>query len=319
MAIGKLTEVDIRDLWKHEQYDFSGWLAQDDNIEYLNDILGITLTDIEKEKSVGTFRCDIVAKAANTDVDTDITVIIENQLEPSNHEHLGKIITYASGLNAKYIVWIVEQAREEHRSAIEWLNNVTDPDINFFLIEIHAYRIGNSEPAPKFEIIEEPNGFRKNTKTIGISSELTKTQTDYFEFWNEFNDFLDRNGKPFKPRKAGVRHYYEVSIGVSKATARIYITLDKKNKIGIELYISDNKELFDFLYEHKEEIEGQLTFDFDWQRLDNKKACRIKHWFGELNFDNHSNYDELMLETVEKVKAMKKVFIKYIKAAEQEV
>ena len=115
MNIGKLKEVDIRNLWKHEQYDFSEWLSHDENIEELNDILGLTLTDVSKEVYVGSYRCDLVA----IDESTGIKVIIENQLESSNHDHLGKIITYASGLNAQVVVWIVTHAKEEHKSAIE--------------------------------------------------------------------------------------------------------------------------------------------------------------------------------------------------------
>lgn len=115
MNIGKLEEIDIRELWRHEQYNFSNWLAKPENISYLNNILGLTLVDINKEMYVGSYRCDIVAK----DETNDTKVIIENQLEVSNHEHLGKIITYASGLDAKVIVWIVKKATEEHRSAIE--------------------------------------------------------------------------------------------------------------------------------------------------------------------------------------------------------
>ncbi len=129
MEIGKLKEVELRNLWKHEQYDFSEWLSQNENIELLNDILGLTLTDISKEVYVGSYRCDLVA----VDESSGIKVIIENQLESSNHEHLGKIITYASGLDAQVVVWIVKNAKEEHRSAIEWLNNNTNSDINFFL------------------------------------------------------------------------------------------------------------------------------------------------------------------------------------------
>ena len=146
MEIGKLKEVELRNLWKHEQYDFSEWLSQNENIELLNDILGLTLTDISKEVYVGSYRCDLVA----VDESSGIKVIIENQLESSNHEHLGKIITYASGLDAQVVVWIVKNAKEEHRSAIEWLNNNTNSDINFFLIELHAYKIGDSLPAPYF-------------------------------------------------------------------------------------------------------------------------------------------------------------------------
>ena len=135
--LGTLTEVSVREIWKHEQYDFSEWLSKDENITLIDDILGLSLIDIKKEVNVGSYRCDILA----SDETTGTKVIIENQLEPSNHDHLGKIITYASGLGAKIIVWVVTEAREEHRSAIEWLNNNTVKDIGFFLLEfIHKMR-----------------------------------------------------------------------------------------------------------------------------------------------------------------------------------
>ena len=307
MILGKLTEVDIRELWEHEQYDFSEWLSQEQNIEYLNEILGLSLTDIKKEVFVGAYRCDLVAK----DEMSDTTIIIENQLECSDHNHLGKIITYASGLNAKVIVWIVKEAREEHRSAIEWLNNITDPDLNFFLIEIHAYKIGNSVPAPKFEVIEEPNGYRKNTKVGNVLSEPSKILQEHLMFWNQFNDVVIANNSPFNAKKATNRHYYNIHIGTSKAKISICL-YDKKSQIGVELYIFDDKDLYDGLYACKDEIERELQFELDWQRLDNKKASRIKHYINGLNFDDHSNYNELMLEIIEKVKIMKKVFTKYI-------
>ena len=177
-TIGRLKEVDVRELWKHEQYDFSNWLAKAENLEYLNDILGLTLTDVNKEVYVGPYRCDLVAK----DETTGITVILENQLEGTNHDHLGKIITYASGLNAKVMVWIVKEAKEEHRAAVEWLNNNTVEGINFFLIEIHAYRIGDSDPAPKFEVIEQPNDFVKRGKTNGENKELSRTESERLAF-----------------------------------------------------------------------------------------------------------------------------------------
>lgn len=174
MEFGSLEEVEVRHLWKHEQYDFSNWLARPESIERLNDVLGLTLTDVKKEVFVGAYRCDLVAK----DETTGTKVIIENQLEASNHDHLGKIITYASGLDAKVIVWIVTQAREEHRSAIEWLNNNTGNDIGFFLIELHAYRIGDSLPAPKFEIIEnrtDLSSIPKKTATTMRSTNLSQS------------------------------------------------------------------------------------------------------------------------------------------------
>lgn len=307
MKLGKLREVDVRELWKHEQYDFSNWLAEDENIEMINEIIGLTLVNIQKEVYVGSYRCDLVAE----DETTGTNVIIENQLECSNHDHLGKIITYASGLNATVIVWIVKEAREEHRSAIEWLNNNTNKDIGFFLIELHAYKIGDSYPAPKFETIEIPNGFIKNSKTSHEQGELNKSQAQRLIFWNEFNNVVAERGKPFNIRKATTDHWYDIAIGTSDA--HIGITLvNKESFIGLEIYINDNKDLFDSLYSKKDTIEQDIGFSFDWQRLDNKKASRILHKISGLDFDDHSNYPALMNTIIDKTIIMKKVFVKHI-------
>ncbi len=307
MNIGKFVEVDIRDLWKHEQYDFSEWLSKEENIENLNDILGLTLVDISKEAYVGSYRCDIFAK----DETTGTKVIIENQLEASNHDHLGKIITYASGLDAKVVVWIVKQAKEEHRSAIEWLNNNTNNELNFFLIELHAYKIDDSNPAPMFEVIEKPNGFIKNTKAINNQDNLNKSQSERLEFWNKFNEVVEQNGKPFNIRKATTDHWYDVALGTSEAHISINL-VNKSSYVVIDVYINDNKELFDKLMDKKDIIESELGFKLVWDRLDNGKASRIKYRIKGLNFDDHSNYEELMKEIIDKVIIMRSVFKKYM-------
>ena len=295
LKLGRLEEVDVRKLWTHEQYDFSNWLAKEENIDLLNEALGLTLVDIEKEVFVGSYRCDIVAN----DETTGERIIIENQLEQSNHDHLGKVITYASGLDAKVIVWIVKEAREEHRSAVEWLNNNTNKDINFFLIEIHAYKIGDSLYAPKFEIVEKPNDFIKTGKTQSGSGDLNKSQSERLIFWTRFNEIITERGKPFNIRKASTDHWYDIAIGTS--AAHIGITLvNKENCIGVELYINDDKQIFDNLYQKKEKIENELGLSLDWQRLDGKKASRIMYRIPGLDFDNHSNYDELMNEIIDK-------------------
>ena len=306
MNIGKFVEVDIRDLWKHEQYDFSEWLSKEENIENLNDILGLTLVDISKEAYVGAYRCDILAK----DETTGTKVIIENQLEASNHDHLGKIITYASGLDAKVVVWIVRQAKEEHRSAIEWLNNNTNNELNFFLIELHAYKIDDSNPAPMFEVIEKPNGFIKNTKAINNQNNLNKSQSERLEFWNKFNEVVEQNGKPFNIRKATTDHWYDVALGTSEAHISINL-VNKSSYVVIDVY-NDNKELFDKLMDKKDIIESELGFKLVWDRLDNGKASRIKYRIKGLNFDDHSNYEELMKEIIDKVIIMRAVFKKYM-------
>ena len=303
MKLGVLKEVDVRTLWKHEQYDFSNWLARDENIELLNEILGLTLVDVNKEVDVGAYRCDLVAK----DETTGIKVIIENQLEASNHDHLGKIITYASGLDANVVVWIVTEAREEHRSAIEWLNNNTGNDLNFFLIELHAYTIGDSLPAPKFETIEKPNGFIKNSKGKNGPNDVSKAESERLTFWSMFNEVITANGKPFNIRKATTDHWYDVAIG--KSGAHVVINLvNKESCVVVELYINDNKDMFDSLYAQKAEIEAALGMKLDWRRLDNKKASRILFKIPGLDFNDHSNYTQLMLEIIDVVKKMRKVF-----------
>lgn len=308
MNIGKLTEVDVRNLWQHEQYDFSSWLAKEDNLMYLNDILGLTLVDVNKEVYVGPYRCDLVAK----DETTGIPVIIENQLEATNHDHLGKIITYASGLDAKIIVWIVKNAKEEHCAAIEWLNNNTVNDINFFLIEIHAYKIGDSAPAPKFEVVEKPNDFvKRGNKSQGDGSELNRTQSERLIFWEQFNQTVIERGRPFGIRKdAPTTHWYNVAVGSKEAHIAIDL-ISKESIIIVEFYINDNKELFDRLYAYKDDIEAEIGINFIWDRLDHRKASRIKHCIANLDFDDHSNYDILINQVIDIVIKMRCVFKRY--------
>lgn len=309
MELGFLEEVNVRELWKHEQYDFSNWLAKEKSMELLGDVLGLTLTDVDKEVYVGSYRCDLVAK----DEATGIKVIIENQLEASNHDHLGKLITYASGLDASVIVWIVTQAREEHRSAVEWLNNNTNENLSFFLLELHAYKIGNSLPAPKFETIEKPNGFIKSSKgnTGGGNTAMGEAEAQRLEFWTQFNEVLLAKGKPFNIRKATTDHWYSVAIGTSQAYISISL-INKESCITVELYINDNKVLFEKLFAQKDEIEQKLGLSLDWRRLDNRKASRIVHSFGGLNFADHSNYPALMEEIIHKTVVMREVFSSYI-------
>ncbi len=310
MNIGKLREVDIRNLWKNEERDFSVWLAKEENIEYLNDILGLNLTDIRREEHVGSFECDIFAK----DETSNTNVIIENQLEASNHDHLGKIITYASGLNANVVVWIVKKAREEHRSAIEWLNNNTNDDINFFLIELHAYCIGDSDPAPMFEVIEKPNEFIKNNKYSsinGLEKSLNRARTECLQFWTQFNEILESKGKPFNIRKASPHHWYNVAIGSSKSHIAIeLVNSDKLIRIG--LYMKDDYTFFDKLVDYKENIEKELELKLDWDRECSGLVSRIKYSLTGLDYDDHSNYDELINKTIDIAAKMQMVFKKYL-------
>ncbi len=307
MKLGKLKEIDIRTVWPHEQYDFSKWLAQDENIQELGDSLNLSLTDVETETSVGNFRCDILAK----DELTGKMVLIENQLEATNHDHLGKIITYASGLDAAVVVWIVASARDEHAAAIEWLNKHTDDEISFFLLEVHAYQIGDSDPAPQFTIIEQPNDFVKTVKSVAKSADMNESQKQRLEFWTRFNDVVESKGKPFNKRKATTDHWYNVAIGSSDANISIDL-VNKEHKIRVSLWISDNKELFDALFMRRDEIEAALGFGLVWNRLDNKKASYISAYIKGLDFKKQDNYPDLMEQIIDMVVKMKKTFPGFI-------
>lgn len=313
MCIGKLESVDVRKLWVHEQYDFSAWLAKEANLSILGETLGISFTDVETEKFVGSYRCDIVAKDDN---DKDKIVIIENQLERSDHDHLGKIITYASGLDASTIIWIVTNARTEHKSAIEWLNNNTISKINFFLIELKAYRIGDSLPAPKFEIAEMPNDFVKNANTKSGDKILNRSKAARYDFWTRLIEYSSNSVESMlsilKNRKANTDDWMSVSIGTSKAHLEIKLS-DKDHCIRIVLYISDDKELYYLLENMKEDIEKDAEHPLIWRNFDSLKKSEIIFEIPGLNFDDDSNYDDLMRDTLENIVRLKDIYIKYLK------
>ena len=307
MKLGKLQEVDIRTVWPHEQYDFSKWLAEEENIRELGDTLNLSLTDVETEKFVGNYRCDILCK----DELTGKMVLIENQLEPTNHDHLGKIITYASGLDAAVVVWIVSSARDEHASAIEWLNKHTDDEISFFLLEVHAYKIGDYEQGPEYNNIEQENDVVKSVKTVAKKNELNESQKQRLEFWTEVNDVVEAKGKPFNKRKATTDHWYNVAIGSSEANISIDL-VNKEHKIRVSLWINDNKDLYDSLLLRKDEIEQLLGFDLEWNRLDSKKASYICTYIKGLDFKKQDNYPQLMEQIIDLVLKMRKVFPQFM-------
>ena len=308
MKLGKIKEVDIRSIWPHEQYDFSSWLAQEDNMRELSEVLNLSLTDIETEQFVGNYRCDIICK----DELTGKTVLIENQLEQTNHDHLGKIITYASGLDASVVIWIVASARDEHASAIEWMNKHTDESVSFFLIEVHAYTIGDSDPAPMFKIIEQPNDFAKTVKALAEKGELNDGQRHRLEFWTQLNEIIDQRGKPFNKHKATTDHWYTVAVGSSKCHISIDL-VNKEHRIRVGLWIPDDKGLYDSLCLHRDEIEKTFGKKLVWDRLEGKKASVICTYITGLNFNKQDNYSQLMNDAIDLVLALRAALTPFIK------
>lgn len=305
--LSRLEEIkDLRTVWPHEALDFTPWLSQDDNIALLADAVGLDITVEETESSVGDFNVDIFA----SETGTDRKIIIENQLEDTNHDHLGKLITYASGKSANVIIWVVKHAREEHRAAVEWLNNHTDERIGFFLCEIKLYRIGTSEPAVKFEVIEKPNDWTKEVKKNEVSNE---TQQQRYDYWVAFQDYAFQNvkfAKEFKRRKPSTNHWMNYSIGSSECHISVSQIRDR-DEINVALYIPDSKQLYQILLEQKEDIEKTADIPLLWCELPERKASKIIiERMAELG--NRSKWNEQFDWLVEVMIKMKKAFKKYI-------
>lgn len=305
--LSKLEEIkDLRTVWPHEALDFTPWLSQDDNITLLADAIGIDITVDETESSVGDFNVDIFA----SETGTDRKIIIENQLEDTNHDHLGKLITYASGKSADIVIWVVKHAREEHKAAIEWLNNHTDDNVGFFLCEIKLYKIGNSEPAVKFEVIEKPNDW---TKEVKKSESINETQQLRYDYWVAFEDYAFKNptfAKNFKKRKPSKNHWLNFSIGSSACHIAVS-QIKQRNELDVELYISDDTELYNSLYENKTDIELISGLSFDWRELPDRKASRIV-LEKSVQLENKNAWESQFEWLIDVMIKMKTTFSKYI-------
>jgi len=311
-SLGKLEKMDLRHIWNHEAIDFTHWLAREENLTLLSDEVGIDIKLIKTEANVGNFNVDILAEEENT----GRKVIIENQLETTDHDHLGKIITYASGHDAEIVIWIVKEVRDEHKQAVDWLNEHTDEKINFFIIKMELWKIGDSLPAPKFYIRSQPNDWAKAIKK-STSSEPSATQLLQLEFWNKFIEYAGQHNTVLRLRSARPQHWYEVAVGSAKA--RISFTVNTQERIiGCEIYIPQNKELFKSLELKKEEIEKELGTTIEWMELESKKASRIKlSYNSDMNdTDNWESCFEWMHKWGEK---FHNVFSNHIKSIEKSV
>lgn len=270
MNLGKFKKVALREIWKHEALDFTNWLAMDENLQLLGEELEIGISNAQTEVGVGKFSVDILAED-----DNGHKLIIENQLETTDHDHLGKLITYASGLQAETIIWVVKRAREEHEQAVNWLNENTNEKVNLFLIEIEAWKIDDSAPAPRFNIIAKPNDWAKTIKQTGVGNKVSELKLQQQEFWNKLREYGEENSKYVKSwRKPTPKHWYDLSIGTSEAHLAATINT-RESYVGMELYIPDNKDLYYKIENRKPVIEQALGYSLDWQELPNKKACRV--------------------------------------------
>ena len=307
ITLSKLEEItDLRTVWAHEALDFTPWLCEEENIKLLADALGLEITVNETESNVGNFHVDIFA----TETGTERKIIIENQLEETNHDHLGKLITYAAGKSANIIIWLVKRAREEHRAAIQWLNDNTDENIGFFLCEIKLYRIGNSAPAVKFDVVEQPNEW---TKEFHKTEDVGGIKQQRLEYWTAFQDYAFKNelfAKNFKRQKSSINHW--LNFGVGSSACNIGVSqIRQRNELDVELFIREDKDLFRKLQQNKDAIEKASGLNFYWRELLGKKASRIVIT-KQAAFDDRNVWIEQFDWLIDVMLKMKENFTPYI-------
>ena len=287
MKLGKIIKVDLREVWPHEANDFTQWLAKPESLDMLGNEIGLDIELIQTEFNVGGFRADILAQEKITGK----KIVIENQLETTDHSHLGQILTYAAGIGAEYLIWIAKDIRDEHKQVVDFLNEHTDEQLNFFLIRIEALKIDESVPAARFSIISYPNDWTKsvrgNTRT---QMKLTDTGKKYLEFWQKFRDYGDIKEPSLNCRIATGKNYYNLASGISDVEVAFTLSPrdEDENIIACELYFKNSKSFYEKLYSNKDEVEKILGTPLSWQPLPEKIGSRIRIT-REFDFKNLNN------------------------------
>lgn len=311
--LGKLRKVDLRTVWASESGDFTPWLAKAENLKLLGDAIGIELELESTEKEVGPFSADILCK----DTSTGDWVVIENQLEKTDHAHLGQVFTYAAGLKASTVVWVAARFTDEHRAALDWLNEITDERVNFFGLEVELWQIGDSPIAPKFNVVSKPNDWSRDV-VAGASrkrGELSDAKKLQLRFWSTFREYVRERETPIKPTKALPQHWMSIGIGRSgfslSAVASMYDSETNsynRQEIRAELVISANnaKKYFAALQEQAGEIEAEFGERLTWYSPENARMCRIyvKKAVNLYDDKDWPNQHAWLLKNLEKLRAV---------------
>ena len=305
MAIGKLVRVPLREVWRHEALDFTVWLQN--NIDVINEVIDLNLSSAEREQSAGAFNVDIVAED-----ETGNPVIIENQLGTSDHDHLGKIITYLTNIGATAAIWIVETPRPEHVNAITWLNEASSGE--FYLLKVEAVQIGTSLPAPLLTLIVGPS---EEGREVGrTKKELKERHIIRRQFWTSLLD----KAKSKTSLHANISPSTASWVGAGAGKYGLgfnYIILQFESRV--ELYIDrgkesekENKAIFDELFKVKEEIEASFGGPLNWQRLDSKRACRISYHLDSGGYRDEERWPEIQDIMIDAMIRMERALKPYV-------
>lgn len=299
---------DLRVVWESEAGDFTPWLAREENLMLLGDTIGIDLELNAQEQNVGPFRADILCK----DTITNNWVLIENQIEKTDHNHLGQILTYGAGLEATTIVWIAKRFTEEHRAVLDWLNEITDERFNFFGLEIELWRIGNSQIAPKFNVVCKPNDWSRTQIEIARRGELTPEKQLLLDYWRGLVELLREKESTLKSDKPKPLDHLSFAIGNWETLSALSII--KKNKIGVQVYLkgSNAKTLFEQLQRDTNSIEKIIGEKLEWNDLRPKERS-IDLFKINIDIRNRENWPDQHEWLYKKLEAFYEAFGERIK------
>lgn len=267
VAVGALEQVDIRTVWPNEAADFTPWLAE--NIVMLGQAVGMELEVVDTERTVGNFSADILARSP----EDNRMVVVENQFGQTNHDHLGKSLTYGAGLKAYAVVWLSERFRDEHLAVLEWLNDMLGGKVGFFGVEIQVWRIGDSQPAPRFSVVSRPNDWSTTVKQAVQQATLTEGQKVQLDYWQEYAKSLESEDIPFRTSKPGARNWFLHTMGEGNVyLAAVRSTWDSEanssagGEIRAELVLNvpEAKKLIELLEPQKGAIESELGEPLTW-------------------------------------------------------
>ena len=299
--VGRLERVDLRQVWINEAKDFTTWLEK--KLDILSEHMGFDLSPLEREKPVGTLSADIFAEGPNGD-----TVVIENQLEKTDHDHLGKLVTYLSNLDAKIAIWITSNPRPEHETAINWLNEISPSDISFFLVKVKAYKIGDSEAAPLFETVCSPSPI---VKQIGKQKErFVERHFKRLDFWTKLLEKAKSKTNLHSNVSPSKDNYISASAGKSGMGWAYSITMGKGT---VELFIdrgSDKKDETDRIYgkllNNREKIEKEFGEALVWDRVEGRRVCMIKSICNKGGLKNEDLWDQIQEDLINRMVGLEK-------------
>jgi len=307
MIVGRLKFVPLREIWKHEAYDFTTWLFE--NCDVLNEQLGLSISPVEKEKSVGPFNVDILAEDVS-----GRTVIIENQLNRTDHDHLGKVLTYMTNLDAKIALWISSDPRPEHVTVINYLNEVVPSDTHFYLIRLSAFRIGVSDAAPHFTIEAGPS--EERSAGGDVKKEMAERDKIRYRFFEQLLPKVNKVSNIFSS-VSPVGYQSWISAGAGKSGLMWSLVAMKKiSRVEFFLCHSDyevNKTRFDLLFEHKDDIEQKFGESLEWDFNPSRKQQYIKTDSPVGNLDDEDKWDIIQNDMTDRFVRLEKAIRNYIK------